>query len=328
MRIIYNPDTTRSPEKSLYLALGNFDGVHLGHQKLINQVVSKAKKDNVLSSVFTLEPHPMKVLNPEKAPLLLTGIEKKQEIIKNIGVDYLIIQKFSKSFSRFNPLDFITDYLNKHLNINRIFVGDDYRFGRGGRGDADYLDEKGQKMGFEVEVIPPEKVHNKIVSSTYIRKLIKDGLFKIAADFLGRPFSISGKVVRGDNRGRILGFPTANIKWPEGIVNPKRGVYIVSLSVNGSYYGIANVGMKPTFRDDFTDNNDRLILEVHIFNFDDSIYGEDIEVFFHEKLRSEKKFKNQKNLVEQIKKDISYAQKYFLEQRTGSSINNFLKFNQ
>ncbi|HLB25493.1 MAG TPA: riboflavin biosynthesis protein RibF, partial [Nitrospirota bacterium] len=231
------------------VTLGNFDGVHLGHQAIFKQVVARAVSEGGTSVAFTFEPHPLKVLAPQRSPRLLSTFREKMEQIEAAGMDAVICAHFTPAFASQNPEDFVRDVLVGAVGVRELFVGHDYAFGKDRRGDIPFLRESGARHGFGVHVIGPVKVEGIVVSSTKIRRLIMDGEVCLASKLLGRPYSIEGTVIQGHSRGRSLGFPTANITTPNELP-PKEGVYAVTIQVEGrEYKGAANIGRNPTFQD-------------------------------------------------------------------------------
>lgn len=287
-------------DKSI-LTLGNFDGLHIGHQELVKMIISRAREVGAVSMVVTFRPHPLKILAPDKCPPLISIYEEKIRLFEKLGIDVLVKIPFTVEFSTMSPEDFVRDILCGKLGASEIFVGYNYRFGKGREGDTRKLRSLGEKYGFTVREINQIAVNGEVISSTQIRSLIKDGDVEHAAKLLGRAYAISGIVVRGDGRGKGLGFPTANIA-PKHTLVPSDGVYAVRLVVReGVYDGIANIGMRPTF------NKKTLAIEVNVFNFNEDIYGEDISLSFIKKIRDEKKFKGADALVRQIRSDIEVA---------------------
>ncbi|WP_187694894.1 bifunctional riboflavin kinase/FAD synthetase [Fervidicola ferrireducens] len=286
--------------------MGNFDGVHLGHQRLIHELVTRADKEGLESFVVTFEPHPLKILSPKDAPPLITSLEQKKKLIESYGVKNLLLIPFTKKFSQMSYEEFINRILIEKLNAKLIVVGYNFQFGSGGKGTAENLKSIGLQKGFETLIVPPVTVNGRIVSSTLIRNMIESGKMKEAKTLLGRPFSIRGKVVKGEAIGRKLGFPTANVFLSPQIIKPAFGVYAVLVSRDGAIYrGVANIGQKPTFRNKAGACN--ITLEVHIFDFDEQIYGEEIEVYFIERIREEKAFQDVESLALQVKMDIVKA---------------------
>lgn len=284
------------------ITIGNFDGVHRGHQALFERVKEWAAKLHGESVVMTFYPQPLQVLAPEAGPPLITLHDRKIQLIGSCGIDVTIVIPFDREFSRISAPSFVKDLLVGKIGIKAIVVGYDYRFGYGRQGDIDFLREMGDECGFIVDIVSGVQVEETVVSSTLIRQLIRDGDLREAGRLLGRPYEVSGTVITGRRRGgRLLGFPTANIRL-SGQACPRPGVYAVEAEVNGSRYGgAANLGYNPTFGDD------ELSLEVHILDFDKDIYGKPISVRFIDRLRDEVRFSGVEELVQQIRKDVETA---------------------
>ena len=291
-------DIKKSPLKDPVVTLGNFDGVHLGHQAIFKQVVAWALDTGGTSATFTFEPHPLKVLAPHRSPKLLCTFREKMEQIEASGMDVVICANFTPEFASQQPEDFVKEVLVDTLGTKALFVGYDYAFGKNRAGNIDFLRESGARFGFDVHVIGPVKIEGITVSSTKIRQLIMDGEVCLASKLLGRPYSIEGTVIPGHSRGRKLGFPTANLTTPNELP-PREGVYAVTLLVEGrELKGIANIGKNPTFGDS------EASYEVHIFEFDEDLYGKFLKMKFIKRVRDEVKFKSVDELVAQIKKDV------------------------
>jgi riboflavin kinase/FMN adenylyltransferase len=283
------------------LTLGNFDGIHLGHQELVRMVIRRAKETGATSMVVTFRPHPLKILAPQKCPPLISIYEEKIRLFEKLGIDVLVKIPFTVEFSAMTPEDFVKNVLCDTLGAKEIFVGYNYRFGKGRKGDVQTLRGLGEQYGFTVREVEQISLGGEVISSTKIRDLLREGDVEHAARLLGRTYAITGIVVKGDSRGKGLGFPTANIA-PKHAIIPSDGVYAVRLSVRDRLYeGIANIGMRPTF------NKQVLAIEVHVFDFDEDIYGEDISLYFIRKIREERKFRDAGALVDQIRSDIETA---------------------
>lgn len=283
------------------ITLGNFDGLHLGHQELIKMVIKRAKETGSVSLVVTFRPHPLKILAPEKCPSLISIYEEKIRLFEKLGIDVLVKIPFTLAFSSITPRDFVKRILCGLLGAKEIFVGYNYRFGRGREGNIQKLKELGEEFGFKVIEVEQISLNGEVISSSKIRHLLKDGEVEYATRLLGRHYAITGIVIKGDGRGKDLGFPTANIAAKHAII-PADGVYAVRLFVRDKYYdGIANIGIRPTF------NKKDPTTEVHVFDFNEDLYGEEITVYFLQKIREEKKFMNADALIQQIKSDIATA---------------------
>jgi len=281
------------------LAIGNFDGVHLGHQAIFRKLVERAEKNNGTSVVFTFEPHPLRVTAPERAPQILTPFKEKVELIKNSGIDVIICANFTKEFALIKAEDFVKEMLFKTIGIKEVFIGSNYRFGRARKGSPELLRELGRECGFKVTVMEELKLHNVILSSSRIRTLIAKGRVDEASVCLGRHYSVLGIVIEGAKRGkRLLKIPTANIAVFNELL-PKDGVYAVTVNIGKRLYGgAANIGCNPTFKDK------RFSFEVHIFDFDGNLLGKNLRVNFIRRIRDEKKFSGAEELASQMKKDI------------------------
>lgn len=279
---------------------GTFDGVHIGHQKILKRVINKAKELNGQSVVITFWPHPRLVLFPEDNKLkLLSTIEERIEQLRSFGIDYLLIIPFTKEFSRTSSRAFITDILVKAINTQLLVIGYDHRFGKNREGSFEHLKARSQQYGFEVEEIPRQDVDDIGVSSTKIRKALESGDVETAHLYLGRYYTLTSTVEEGDKIGRTIGFPTANLALPAAHkLIPATGVYAVWVTVDGKQRpGMMNIGMRPTL------DGKELRLEVHLLNFDGDLYGKQLTVAFVEHLRHERHFASLEELQEQLEKD-------------------------
>ena len=303
MRIIRGTKNIVDPIPYPVMAIGNFDGVHVGHQALFCKTAELALAHGGTSIAFTFEPHPLKIIAPGKAPPLLTHFKKKMELIESCGVNMVICADFTRKFADQQPRDFSRNILFEKIAVKEIVVGFDYAFGRGREGTIPYLKKMGEEFGFQVHVVEPFKLKGHTVSSSHVRELIEAGQVESASQFLGRDYSIIGPVISGYKTGQAIGFPTANIDTSK-VQIPGTGVYAVRVVyANKSYDAVANIGFNPTF------NRDRLSVEVHIFDFNQVIYHDEIEVQFMARIRSELTFKSADELVVQIKQDIDKAKK-------------------
>ena len=282
-----------------FLTIGNYDGIHLGHQAILKKLISESKSNNILSSVMTFEPHPREFFSPKHAPKRIISLREKLEYFDELKIDQVFIVNFNDEFSRKSYLDFI-EILKKNIQAKKIIIGNDFRFGKQREGNIDKLIDN------SVDVCVMNKIEYKgeRVSSTIIRDSLAAGDLKRAAMLLGRSYSISGKVVHGDKRGREIGFPTANIHMFHNRP-PLKGVFAVKLN---NMYGVANLGVRPTIA-----GFSKLNLEVHLFNFSKNIYGKHAHVTFLKKIRDEKKFENIDALKKQIQIDIDNVKKFFKE---------------
>lgn len=289
------------------LTIGIFDGVHLGHKYIIKKAVSKARKVKGTSILFTFYPHPYHILKPKKYLPLLISLEHRLKLISELGVDVCIAQDFTESFSRIDRVSFVKDVLFKKITPLEIIVGEDFNFGKDKTGDVNLLKKLSSSYHYKLRKIPLRILKGQIISSTFIRDLIIKGNLKRASKFLGRPVSVLGKVTHGSRRGKHLGFPTANIDYKHEVLPPS-GVYAVCIKYEkNKFFGVSNIGFRPTFRN----KNRKVIVEVHIVNFDKNIYGKNVEVEFIKRIRNEKKFTKETSLVSQINKDISKVKRIF-----------------
>ena len=283
------------------LTVGTFDGVHAGHRVLINTVVEKAKEKNSRSVLVTFDPHPREIINPGKSGIkLLSTLEERSELLADLGVDEMVVIPFDRDFSLLTSEEFVREIIWKKIGVKEFVIGYDHQFGRNREGTVDTVQQLGAELGFTSHVVSRQEVEHKTVSSTAIRNAIQnEGDMKLAATFLERFYILHGTVVHGERRGNKIGFPTANIH-PEnpGKIIPKKGVYAVWVRVEGSYYkGMMNIGVRPTFK------GKEQTLEVHIFNFDQDIYGMDVQIQFVERIRNERSFDGAEELIEQLKTD-------------------------
>jgi len=298
MRIIRGTKNITDPIPYPVMAIGNFDGVHVGHQTLFRKAAELALTHEGTSIAFTFEPHPLKIIAPENVPPMLTHFKKKMELIESFGINMVICADFTRKFADQQPRDFSKNILFEKIAVKEVVVGFDYAFGRGREGTIPYLKKMGEEFGFQVHVVEPFKLDGHTVSSSHVRELIEAGQVETASQFLGRDYSIIGPVITGYKTGQAIGFPTANIDTSK-VQIPSTGVYAVRITYqNESYDAVANIGFNPTF------NRDRLSVEVHIFDFNKVIYHKEIEVQFIARIRSEITFKSADDLVVQIKQDI------------------------
>jgi len=303
MIIVNGYQNFHNDKKNTYLALGNFDGVHKGHQELINTAVTKARDHAGISAAMIFNPHPSLVLNPDRAPLLLMTENQQSEMLSRLGLDVLVYTPFNKEISALSPEKFVRDVLVGVFNVREVFIGFNYTFGFKGAGTPQLLAELGQKYGFAVTVIPAYRIDGQIVSSSLIRSLLAEGNIKEAWRMLGYSPQIEGLVVEGEKRGRTIGFPTANIGVESGYVIPGKGVYAAITEIDGiKHYSVVNIGSKPTFHENYP-----ISIETHIINFAESIYGKNIRLHFLDKIRNEKKFSSIDELVRQISLDRDQA---------------------
>ncbi|KPJ77272.1 MAG: riboflavin biosynthesis protein RibF [Deltaproteobacteria bacterium SG8_13] len=302
MNVITDLDEITTPFRRAVITIGNFDGVHLGHQALFKEVIRKSKEIDGTSVAMTFEPHPMQVLKKNYQPPLITLLEQKIELIGLTGIDVLVCVPFTRQFAALTPREFVEDVLIRRIGMAAIIVGRDYSFGRHREGNVRLLRTFAEIFDFELVLadwIQHAEAGTGRISSTKIRELVMDGMVDEVRPMLGRFYQIRGLVASGRNRGgRLLGFPTANLNLQDELC-PKNGVYAVTVEWNGQTYdGVANIGWSPTFDDQvFT-------VEAHILDFDENIYGQQIRVNFIKRIRDELKFSSVEELADQIQKDV------------------------
>lgn len=302
MKTFHSINFYASSQKSV-ITIGTFDGVHIGHQKILHKLLHISKDENCESVVLTFFPHPRMVLQHDNTIKLLNTLDEKVKLLEQLGIDNLIIHPFDQEFSQLSAEDFVKSILVNQLHVQKIIIGYDHRFGRNRTADISDLIRFGLRYNFEIEQIAVEEIDAIAVSSTKIRTALMDGEIETATNYLGYNYSITGKVVQGKQLGRTIGFPTANIEINETYkLIPKKGVYIVSSVINNQLtYGIMNIGNRPTL------NGDNQTIEVHFLNFDKDIYNQDIEIVFIKYIREEVKFNSLEDLKIQIIKDQSFA---------------------
>lgn len=295
MKVIFDPQEPIDDHTSA--TIGNFDGVHMGHKKIIRSIKETAEKKGLSTCVITFHPHPQKVLKNIDVPLLVP-ISERLNLLEKEGVDYVACYTFTEEISKISAREFITDILVGKLNVKHLIVGPDFSFGKKREGNAELLKDMGKMLHFETEVLEPFLIDNELVSSSAIRELLKNGDIRKAAKFLGYDFYIDGIVIEGEKRGRKIGFPTINLDTDWDIL-PKIGVYATRAYIGKNKYdSITNIGYRPTF------GENKLLIETHLFDFDSEIYGKRARIEFMERIRNEERFESVDALVAQIKKDV------------------------
>ncbi|MBI3316721.1 MAG: riboflavin biosynthesis protein RibF [Candidatus Omnitrophica bacterium] len=326
MRLHRRPEISRSEsERPLLLGLGNFDGVHLGHQALVKRVIASARGLKGLPALFTFPEHPQKILKPGFLPSLVTGLDQKLFLLEQMGITDVFLIAFTKAFSEISAKDFIRQWLVEKLNVQTVFMGARARFGYQRMGDAKFMEAESHRLGFSFEKIEPIRIRGKEVSSSRIREFLKKGKLRAVEEYLGRSYSVFGSVVKGSGRGRDLGFPTANLDTGDCLLPPE-GVYPVrvralkikrkmisegledfSAEPQGAWKeGVLNFGKRPTF-----EKAKRSVAEVFLLNWQGDLYGQTLEIVFYPQIREEKAFLNQETLIRQIEQDIEQARDYF-----------------
>lgn len=289
------------------LTIGTFDGVHLGHQKILHKIAEQAGLFNYESVVLTFFPHPRMVLGKDTTIKLLNTLEEKEKLIEKTGIDHLIIQKFDEAFSNLSAADFVKQILVDKLNSGKIIIGYDHKFGKGRTADINNLIEFGKQFNFEVEEISAEEIGDIAVSSTKIRKALLEGNIQLVNQYLGYTFEFTGKVIEGKKIGRTIQFPTANISIEKNYkLLPKNGVYIITSKIdNINYHGMMNIGTNPTL------GENQQTIEVHFFDFNQNIYNKKLTIKVLDKIREEQKFDSLEALQLQLNKDQTFSKSYF-----------------
>ncbi|MEE9143192.1 MAG: bifunctional riboflavin kinase/FAD synthetase [Candidatus Binatia bacterium] len=296
------------------LTMGNFDGIHLGHQSLLQRVVQDARAQDGRSVVLTFEPHPLKVLAPQYAPRLILTHKDKMQLLESSGVDVVVIQAFNSDFANIEAEEFVRRYLIDWLKVHKVWVGRGFGFGKGRKGQLEDLIRWGTEGRFKVEILDPIQLGGERVSSSQIRKLIEQGDMKETSRFLGRYHFVSGRVVPGHKRGRQLGFPTANIVTRTEVL-PRDGIYATLLQEGDNEWpSVTSIGFNPTF------GNGSRTTESYIFDFHGDLYEKKVRLFFIKRIREEKKFSSEDLLVEQMNKDVLSAQDILSEVRRGEAM--------
>ena len=301
MKVFYNSSLKKSIYRDSVIAIGNFDGIHVGHKKVLQSALKKAKEANKKFGLLTFEPIPVMYFNKKIINHRIDSLSQKLLNLKKEKLDFIIVQKFNKKFSKINYKEFISKILFKNIGCKYIYVSKNFKFGNKREGNVKHLIANEKKYSYRTVVTSAVKQNKKTISSTKIRELIKNGNISQANKLLNRKWEVSGKVIRGSKRGRKIGFPTCNILM-KNYVLPKLGVYAVNVKINKILKkGIANVGYRPTFK------GKKLLLEVNIFGIKKNLYNKRINVIFNKFIRPEKKFKGILQLKDQIKKDIKLA---------------------
>jgi riboflavin kinase / FMN adenylyltransferase len=305
MRIFHGTENANI-QKPTVLTLGVFDGLHLGHQRIMQTVVERAKTVDAHATAITFDPHPRAVLHPESAPPLLQTLDQRLANFEVLGIEQAIVIPFTQEFASNPAEDFLHDIVHDRLHAIEVYLGKGFAFGRGRGGNIELLRRMSEELGFFADEVPEVCVRGRRVSSSLIRALLSEGRVNLARRMLGRPYGVEGVIIRGNQRGRTIGFPTANLK-PHNRVVPKNGVYATATLVDGTWRrSITNVGVRPTF-DDGAD----VSIESYIFDFDGDLYGDVLRVRFLHRIRDERKFSGIDELKAQIQKDTARALNYF-----------------
>lgn len=294
------------------ITIGTFDGVHIGHRKIIKRIVEFAENSALESAVLTFFPHPRMVLQKEVGIELINTIEERKQILENTGIDHLIIHPFTRTFSRLTAQEYIEEVLVKKLQAKKVIIGYDHRFGRNRNADIEDLKKYGEKYGFEVEEISKQDVDEVAVSSTKIRKALQEGDVEKANTYLGSNFLLTGTIVKGKGLGKDLGFPTANLKIEETYkLIPKTGVYVVKALIDDAeFFGMMNIGYNPTV------GGSEKTIETYFFNLDKNLYGKKLQIEMLKRIREEKKFSGVEELIKAMKEDQAFSENYIHQFKT------------
>ncbi len=305
MRLFHGIENARIARPTV-LTLGVFDGLHLGHQLVMSTVVERARLIGAVPTVITFDPHPRAVLHPESAPPLLQTFDQKIEACGMLGIEQVIVIRFNQAFAQIEAEDFLRDVVGERLQAREVYLGRGFAFGRGRKGNIELLKEVSGRLGFHAEEVREVSLRGRRISSSTIRALLAEGRVNLARRMLGRPYGVEGRVVRGEQRGRTLGFPTANLH-PQNRVIPRRGVYVTATLIEGAWRrSITNIGTRPTFETDA-----QASVETYVMNWSGDLYGDVVRVRFLRRLRDEKKFASIEQLKRQIDFDRVRAEKYF-----------------
>jgi riboflavin kinase / FMN adenylyltransferase len=310
MIVLQEPLRQTDLPRGCVATIGNFDGLHVGHQEIISGVVSRARQLQKPSAVITFHPHPLSIVAPDRVPKQILTLAQKEELLRRMGVDALLIIPFSHEFSRWTADRFIEEFLVGALNVSEIHIGRDFSFGAGREGNLAKLEAAGRKLGFAVEGVGDVKLRGMRVSSSIVRDALEKGSMRTAALALGRTYFIDGRVATGRKLGRKIGFPTVNVD-PSNELFPGGGVYVTTSrfeSFARSFESVTNIGVRPTLYENYA-----ITIESHILDFDSNVYGDTVRLYFHRLLRREQQFRSALELTNQIRQDIERSRLYFLQ---------------
>ena len=305
MRLFHGTDNAKIARPTV-LTLGVFDGLHLGHQLIMKTVVERARATGAVPTVITFEPHPRAVLHPESAPPLLQTFDQKIEALGVLGIEQTIVIHFDQDFAQIRAEDFLRTVIADRLHAKEVYLGCGFAFGHGREGNIDLLRTVSRSLGFLADEVPEVRLRGRRVSSSRIRELLQQGQVNLARRMLGRPYGVEGRVVRGEQRGAELGFPTANLQ-PQNRVIPRKGVYVTAALIDGQWRrSVTNIGTRPTFG-----SENETSVETFVMNWSGDLYGDVVRVRFLHRLREEKKFTSVEELKSQIERDVTQARNYF-----------------
>jgi riboflavin kinase / FMN adenylyltransferase len=305
MRLFHGTDNAEIARPTV-VTLGVFDGLHLGHQLIVRTVVERAREAGAVPTVVTFDPHPRAVLHPESAPPLLQTFDQKMEALALLGVGQTIVVRFTPEFARVRAEEFLRDVVGERLQAREVYLGRGFAFGHGREGDIELLRRVSRRLGFQADEVPEVRLRGSRISSSRVRALLSAGRVNLARRMLGRPYGVEGRVVRGAERGRTLGFPTANLH-PQNRVIPRGGVYVTATLIEGSWRrSVTNIGTRPTFESDTEPS-----VETYVMDWAGDLYGDVVRVRFLHRLRDERKFASLEELKRQIDRDAARARRYF-----------------
>ena len=305
MRLFHGIENARIARPTV-LTLGVFDGLHRGHQLVMSTVVKRARAVGAVPTVLTFDPHPRAVLHPESAPPLLQTFDQKIEAFGVLGIEQVIVIRFNQAFARIEAEDFLRDVVGERLQAKEVYLGRGFAFGRERRGNIELLQKVSERLGFHAAEVPEVRLRGRRISSSAIRGLLAEGRVNLARQMLGRPYGVEGRVVRGQERGRTLGFPTANLR-PQNRVIPRDGVYVTVTLIEGAWRrSVTNIGTRPTFEKDAEPS-----VETYVMNWSGDLYGDVVRVRFLHRLRDERRFASVDELKQQIEHDRQRAENYF-----------------
>jgi riboflavin kinase/FMN adenylyltransferase len=305
MKLFHGTDNAEINRPTV-LTLGVFDGLHLGHQLIMRAVVERARATNAVPTVITFDPHPRAVLHPVSAPPLLQTFDQKLEAFGVLGIEQAIVIRFDAEFAQIRAEEFLREVVRERLQAKEVYLGRGFAFGRNREGNIELLKAVSEQLGFHADEVAEVRLRGQRISSSRIRELLAEGRVNLARRMLGRPYGVEGRVVRGDERGRTLGFPTANVQ-PQNRVIPRHGVYVTATLIEGPWRrSVTNVGMRPTFESGAAPS-----VETHVMNWQGDLYGDVVRVRFLHRLRAERKFASVAQLKTQIEQDVGRATRYF-----------------
>jgi riboflavin kinase/FMN adenylyltransferase len=308
VEVYRDPLGNDEPPRSTVLSIGNFDGVHVGHQAVLRHVADRARELGTVAAAMTLDPHPVKLLRPRQAPQLLTTLEQRLALIARTGIQSVLVMPFTHRLARMSARDFVREVLVRRLEIREVFIGANFRFGADRGGDVELLREMGDELGFSAAAAPTVQVGGEIVSSTRVRNAVAEGRVEDAAEMLGRYVLIDGSVLEGKRLGRKLGFPTLNTEWENELV-PAQGVYVTAVhipSFQRTFPSVTNIGVRPTVYE-----NSIVTMESHLLDFTADVYQEPVRLFFLARLREEMHFASTTQLMTQIRRDVDETRAWF-----------------